>query len=527
MPQVPNPAFGHQLDDDTLALYKFGEIEQGVYTGTVRDETGLLPLTIVGDPQITNSTPGLDYVTFARWFDGSNDYLSSGGPIPEALRTPMVEGTSQPHTWEVLFRFDLLAFSGTRTIATISGTSESAADDFLGRVVVTGGGEIECFWERSGFNQQATTSGAGIVPGQWHVVHVTREDRVGEESTKWTTSIYVDGVLINTFDTDGSHSQGTGLKPNTTSGTNARLGVGANAATGTNDFFGAIGHVRIVSSLMSPAQISSAATALLDTGEVSDGLTAYVHYKLNEQPDLIDEGPWGFHMETAWPLNRIVQYNEPKALRPVDLVGTGGRGRAANNQSSILAHRMGEAAFNSLNGRTFLQYFNDDFGVPEYTVAGWFTYSATNDATTLFLSSFGGSGESLATNFLYQIGITTQPVWNDSFFAERGSGVNITPTPGPAPILNVNEPGENFGRIHWAFRMREDPGNAGEALVEHFINGQLVSTRSIGTDLPQGGTSATLRLGPWIGWIQDLKISRIARTDAEILSDYERVSNDL
>ena len=75
--------------------------------------------------------------------------------------------------------------------------------------------------------------------------------------------------------------------------------------------------------------------------------------------------------------------------------------------------------------------------------------------------------------------------------------------------------------------MREDPGNAGEALVEHFINGQLVSTRSIGTDLPQGGTSATLRLGPWIGWIQDLKISRIARTDAEILSDYERVSNDL
>ena len=91
-PEVSNPQFGHQLDADTLLLYKCGEVEEGVYSGTITDEAGNHDLTLVNTPRITWGPAGKGQRdVFSRWFSGGTDELESAViGVGSALRTHIV-----------------------------------------------------------------------------------------------------------------------------------------------------------------------------------------------------------------------------------------------------------------------------------------------------------------------------------------------------------------------------------------------------------------------------------------------------
>jgi len=523
--EVPKPDFGHQLDADTLCLYKMGDLDAGVFSGTAVDEVGNNNLAILNTPRITwGPAGGSRRDVFARWFRSSTDELEVA--VGAALRTHIVEDGGE-WTLEILLRPD----TGTtfRGPFTINGSGEGAGGDFLVRIGGTenvAGRSWEMFWERSGANQQITLpTGSGPAPGEWAVIHVVVTDRSGD-STRRTVNFWQtlggegSATLLGTFDENEDFAQGTGLKPLSTSGTSALIRIGNADGASATGWFGAIGSVRILDAPITEAQINTAAQELLAQGEVTDGLTALAYWKLNEPPDLVDEGQWGFHLNGS-PAGYRAD-NGITDCRLFDIVGTGGRARAASNNSFRMERRMDDVNFTAANGRQFHHYFDDTVDtVPSYTIAAWFLYAAREPGATRFLAQWDGSSESLASNFLFQF--TLNASFQDGFFAERGSGTNIVQTPANSALLNVNEAGESDGRFHWAIVVKEDTESPGEMRIEQFINGVFVAVHSTGVNIPQGGTSSRgILFGPWTGWVQDIKVSRVARSEAEILADYER-----
>lgn len=102
---------------------------------------------------------------------------------------------------------------------------------------------------------------------------------------------------------------------------------------------------------------------------------------------------------------------------------------------------------------------------------------ANRGATEAFALGFTGSGESLATNVLYQLTTISGEL---RYFAEYSSGVDISSL--LAPIL--------FGiPQHIAFTRSSDG-----LTLKLYQNGNLIATKTV-TAIPEGGTSAWFQVG--------------------------------
>ena len=161
---------------------------------------------------------------------------------------------------------------------------------------------------------------------------------------------------------------------------------------------------------MTLQEMTNAAVQLLTVGDIEcelDDVTSLVHYDLNEAPDLIDESSFGFHMNAGWGA-LFVDEEEATLCQIFDLVGTGGRARACNVNNARMQRRMDRIRFAAQHGRAFYQYFNDDIDtVPEYTIEAWVILAAREPgAGEYYFAQWDGSGESLASNFLFRFGIT-------------------------------------------------------------------------------------------------------------------------
>jgi len=526
IPAVPNPQWGHLLDADTIALYKFAEDRKGVYSGNAVRDLGPngYTLTLTGTPRIGAGPPGnARRDIFARVFQGSSDYCNSAllSTMP-VLRQHLCQGGGE-YTFEILYQ--ALEGATFRGPFAITGDGESAATDFLLRLAGTpNSGSIEMFWERSGADQQIAVAGAPhYVPGEWLVLHAVFRHRGGDPlATKWAVQVYFSkpgsiGVLKGTYDQDAHFASGNGSKPATTSGTAAYLYIGQFDVP-PSGFYGNVGNVRFVSRAMTAVEITAAATELLAQGEVTDGLPVLAHWDLNEAPDLFDEGPYGFHMNASW-----ARYFGTEPKRRFDLVGTGGHPGACNGSAAQLVHRNQYNTYKTNHGHYMYQTFNDErLAVPTYTLEGWFVYADRAPSTSRYFAQHTATGETLNSNVLFLFAMST--TLRSFFFAERGLGVDLSQAPANSALLNVNEARERYGKFHWAIRVRENPSVPGQALIEHFVNGNLVATHAM-SGIPQGGSdSMGIIFGNWEGWIQDLKVSRVARTDAEIMADFLRCS---
>lgn len=516
--QVPKPKHGHQLDANTLMLYKMGDTQESQYTGGLPDEEALNNLIAIGAADELPITWGPAGNTqrgvFARWFDGdtanhfrTSAVLGSGS----ALRQHIVEGGGE-YTIEILARSDTSS-AGLRGLTGIIGdaASDAPAENILSKISINpSNGVFEFVWERGIDNHIGQTSSGDYTNGEWFVVHFVMSNR---SSTAFNVEIFlsnstVTAKSIGTFTEAADFLAGDGTKPSSIEGTNAHLYVGIHQPT-LPAWLGAIGSMRYVASAMTPGQVTTAATELLSTGRVTDGLTSLSHWNMNERPSIVDESPHGFH------LRELNSDNIPLSGPGFDIVGTGGRARRLTG--AVMKHGVDDTNFQTVHGRQLISFFNDDVDtIPEYTLEAWIVLPAQGLGTGTYRAwTWGPGGTSSTTNTLFRHSLTS--ALETEFFAEHGAGTDITQSPANTQILGTGaEPSDQYGRIHWAVRVRDVTSTF---TIEHFINGVLKATHTI-ANTPTGGEGTTgdgLRLGDWDGWVQDIRISKGARTDQEIL----------
>jgi len=160
-----------------------------------------------------------------------------------------------------------------------------------------------------------------------------------------------------------------------------------------------------------------------------------------------------------------------------------------------------------------------------WTIEAWIKQPvATGGTSRMYLFSNAGSfsGETLADNCL--AAVINSPCGGYGVFWENGAGVN-----------GIDQFSANcaVGQGQWAhMAWRRNAASGGSAVVEIFVDGRKIVTYSAAT-VAAGGTSAAqynhiARFyrdnsgSSWSGTIDELRISNIARSDAEILESYTR-----
>ena len=105
---ITKSSLGHQIDSNTLLLYKMGEDLTGSYSSCV-DEKGVANFTVYGTIPIFWGPAGSSQRdVFARYFQDQGTGTSFGKVAGtfETIRAAIVEG-GVDHTWEFLFTSDI------------------------------------------------------------------------------------------------------------------------------------------------------------------------------------------------------------------------------------------------------------------------------------------------------------------------------------------------------------------------------------------------------------------------------------
>lgn len=519
---------GHLLDADTIVLYKNrGRVDNNnAFTGPVVDETGTYPLTPSHQSQVGvtwGPAGSAQREIFSRCFprvrSGTVRLLS--GTIDQAL----IDANRADHTYEFLFKYDSQVGSQDYVFSIGGPASGSASLDWLFRLSRITDGRLLLWWEKFDADQQATTTSTTLTTDeQWHVAHITRTEDPSSAGN-FFTSLYIDGVFAESWGVGASsYGLGTGAIPDVTSGTAAQIHIGNGGGSSFNTFHGNVGSARLITQVMSPAAIAAAAATLLADGTIAyDAPNTQFHYKFDDPPPWLDESPTGMHSPFAGGTGYFGS-DPHKVLDFVNEPDLGGRARPIVNTNVHVAPYLNEYQTIDRHGKPLWEIFNDTGGVPTWTAEVWVLDIAIGAGATFMLVQYdGGGGESLATNVLAQAGFAagTYLPYN---LHEIGSGTNVVAN-GDNPLYDTAEGGQQQ-IAHMAVRSREDPLNAGMQLHEWFINGAHVST--VGPmSPPQGGTTSGHYLkffsNGWDGWVQDFKLSAVARTDQEIWEDAHRI----
>lgn len=440
-----------------------------------------------------------------------------------------VDAQRADHTWELFFKVDSL--SGDNNIFSVADQpSAPVADDWILAVQILSGGDIRLFWEVNDADQDYTVSGAGVTANVWHTMAVSRRTDPGD-STHYITRVYLDGVFIEEITQASSWTAGTGLRLLSTSGTNDRIALGSgDSSSGGADYAGALTGIRCVELALTDTQVlddhndwNNNGVLVFDNHGAS---TTLCQYDLDEPPEFLDESPMGLHGQSddAGTSAGMNAYEGIDVCTKLDLVGTGGRAYHTFSGGNLLTPFQADpAAFLALHGRSFVDFFNDDLGVPEWTVECYGIFDANPlPADWRIVQVADAVGESLATNWLARGKIDPSTLLGENFF-ERGAGVDTNVATASPVVVN----GEQHGLMHVAIRQREDPGISGNILMDFFINGVLVDSTA-STLPPQGGGAFDQNFrcleGP--GYFQELKISKVAVSDADILANSNAVGGD-
>ena len=522
---------GMKLDSDTLALYKFLETQpaesaQDTGTAGVKDASASsYDLFPVRDASAVSSRPAIVWgpqgnavrTQFARYFfsNGNSQSMLRSATIDQNF----VDAQRADNTWELYFKLDSL--TGPNYPFSVADTvSVAVADDWLMSIQILANSDIRIFWEVNDADQEYHVSGSGITANTWHTIAISRREDPGD-TTHYITRVFVDGVFIEEFDKLSTWVSGTGLRTLSTSGTNDHmvLGSGDSVSTG-GDLAGSIAGIRCVELALTDTQIRNdhldwVANGVLVFDNHGAG-TTLCQYDLDEIPEFLDESPMGLHAQadTAGVSGGMSAYTGSDVCTKMDLIGTEGSSYHLDGGNILIPFQADPIAFTALHGREFHEFFNDAIDVPEWTVEFYGVFDSLALPGDWVVMQIGDAvGETLPNNWLTQVRIDSATLVGENFY-ERGTGTDIN-TATAGAVLTDNE---QFGLMHIAIRQREDPGTPGNVLVDFFVNGVLRDTTA--TALPAQGGGAfdqNLRALGGRGYVQELKISKIAVTDAQIL----------
>lgn len=470
---------GHALDANTVGLWRFDEEASGDYA-TVADASGnerhfnaLGTLEILGGPEGEGN---------ARWFpdNSGTDYGFRAGDV-EAVSLLLGEWT-----WEGWVY--VTNKGGTQYFWSYATGGESDATNFLGAVGVTAAFNIIIFWETGAGATNVETiqsTGAQVVPNEWTHVAV-RKTLAGSVAT---LSLFVNGELVETI----------GGLTNATGGTSSDWYLGRTSGT-TTALHGALGSMRWSSVGRDDAEI--AASAARETKDHVADEDTWAILAMAEEPAAVDLSGNGNHLRCAGSF--IV--HEPIAQ-------DGGSAKLFNGSTTFT---MGQSL--RPGAAPLLSAF-----LVEFTVEWWARlHLGWNGDSNRGAWVFGNPGsEAAAQNF---VAFDLLSTGEGRVFSEYGSGSDsIWETAG-----SLFTGDEEWEAHHFAVTKRDDGG--GGAIYELYLDGVLVEESTTALLALDNAEMSFLTIGSgqstgsgqrWFGVLDDLRISNVRRSAAEILASYE------
>jgi hypothetical protein len=476
---------GHKLDASTVALWRFDEV-----AATSGEANSLLDA--IGPGTRTLTVPGGFAPCASTYLVGSSNLLSRKfGRFNKMTKAgDAASVTALLGDWTIEFFIKWLRNTAeTQFVVTYGGAGEASPENFQGSVRISSAGVVQAFWESgAGVDELVVpTSGMTLVVGTVHHVAVVKD------SVANTVLFYLDGV-----------QQGAAVaytnEPTGGAGTvEWNIGGVPGGAAPTNYLVATLRSVH-VSNVVRTAGVIAANAALRTTTIVhaTDGST-FAHWIGAEIPDVYDLTNNGHHL-------RVVG-TTPTVYDP--LVDAG--------QSRLLVADVTE--FVHVSDPTFLTMLKGS-----WTFEAWVVPRASSFNRGLF--AHGDPSVETAADNVTGIDLTTTEI---RFLSESGAGVDATFTTSDLYMIQASGSGVKH---HIAVRKT----STGTYTVDFFWDGVLVDISGALVEYT-GGENGFIRLcnspgtsgvpHEWAGIIDDVRISNIARTNAEIKESYERGEDKL
>jgi hypothetical protein len=479
---------GHELDASTIGLWKLDETAAATYAQFVDGTANVKHLTAMptADPPRVVGGPSPISTRRARWFDGSTQYAISSA-ADTALNTFLVASS-----YTVIARVRPEDNGGMRRYIFAYGQSGDTGEDtnISGSVFIGGTGLIGSLRESGAGgtnNEVIQVAGTPVPNGEWSTVAVTFSGT--------TTRVY----YWNSAGVGGL--QDTLTQALATGGGSAasRMYIGQSTAA-TSFFKGSMRGLTIISGVLSLSQLEA---LVARSNWDSDATTAYRYYECNETPDAIDEGPLGQHLRL---------YADGTGARAVALSTTPTTDTTLCGDSGVSRVLAGTRELDSHLAHPTTATVRTAM-LADFTLEAWIRPDAITDVTRGLFVFGDPEPETQADN---HIGVQISSTGNLFTTMESGAGADASGQYSVASGLVAGE------RAHVAFVKYV---SAGSAFVEFYVNGLLVGASGALTNL-DGATNGFLRLlaGPsedgWKGSIDDIRLSSVRRTAAEILASY-------
>ncbi len=473
--------YGHDLDANTIALIRMNEQAAGDYTV---NDFGANARHLTSEAGCSAIVPFSSGSTIkARRIQTTATKLACtnlGGDAAALIGNWTFKG------WIYLDAAGSACF-----VICYAGNSEVTAQNHLASVRIETTGVPQIYWENGAGTDVLASCPVGTIPNAtWtHFAAVKEDDELNSGKKKLT--FYIAGVLKGVV---------RNLN-NAAGGTSAQWEIGGDPAGN----FSMIGNVR---SLMFHTGLDSAATIAADAARTSGenaythletGASVLAHYKCNETPDLSDEAN-NFHFRKAT--------GAPPGT-PSSGTNTPAEPLICTGQSRFFDASTEFQSSNYMN-TLFLSALADEFTYESFVRL----YNVTSNRG-LFCAGHPGV-ETAADNY-FAIDVTTEGKIQVDF--EHGGGINASFTTASACFTTANM----ANRHHVAVTYSVVGSNA---FVEVYFDGALVGTS--GALAPfDTGTNDNLRIGIGngnvaglcFGVIDDMKLSNVKRTAAEILAD--------
>lgn len=469
---------GHELDANTLALWRMNETVEGGDITTILDSaSGARDLTANGAPGLSRAP---NFAQYARWFTGGTSVDATRAGDATAVTTLL-------GSWTIEF----WVYHSDATTDAIFGygiAGETEATNYLALIVHMSTGAIQVFWETgAGANISFSTAASVMSSEEWHHVAVTKT-----VTTTAVVDVYVDGVLVGT----------SGALTNSTGGTSSQWELGV--ATGSfGQFRGGVRSIHVSSVVRTLTEIQADA-ARADHSHTVDGST-FALWQMDEAASVVDESTNGFDLskfEGAFDVSPRILCDDTEGFE-FDAATT--YRSAAGGHPTHEPLRLAIAA--------------------DYTVEAWIQNSVAlgvNERAGHY--SFGDPGpEGAADNYSGFIFVGRK----GRFDHEHGSGVNSTYTMAGDLVSAADEL-----ILHHLAIVKFMSG--ADAFVEFWLDGVLIETSTALVNFDSGTSSKfILGFGPnlggatdsayWDGWIADMRVSDKRRTADEIADSASRV----
>jgi len=450
-----------------VAYYTFDDDDAGT-SKTHTDVTGTYNGTGQGDAAVQPASGGR-----SLFLDGQNDYVTIANDAALNSANWTIEG------W----------FNTTHT-----GTANSDIGRIVSKLTDAGwnvytlvvfDGKVRAGTSNANTDAFDAVSLTDVNDGQWHHAAASYDGT--------SLKLYVDGVLHATTAVSGSPG---------TSTQSVSIGRSVDPVNGSIQYFdGGLDDIRIWNSVRTADEIADSYNTVLSGNQGGD---LVAQYTFNDDAlganDTISNTASGSHNGTATNGATVVSGSAVQIGSPVDskpdIVNSLGKVFEFNGSTHVDA---GTGVSNSL------------LITGDLTVEGWVSLDTVGAVQNI--ATFGASGETQATNALYQLRVDSGG--DIGFLHETGGGSNTDLT------FDTNLVADQWYHLS-AVR------DAAAKTVSVYVNGQLFGTKSY-TSNADGGTSGTLKVGAdttgggqFDGQMSDLRIWKAARTAEEIADAYNQ-----